>query len=267
MDCQFFVVSKNRPKCVTTKLLEKGGVDYHIVVEKEDVEKYVEAGHDRKRLIVLPASNRGYSYVVNFCKNTYLRAGRPVVVMDDDIANFFYSIDGEAKCGLSLKTPEELSEFFEEFNREVMETDFEYGTMGKSAFDWSCTDISPRFKYGGIPHLIVFKGLRTLELDFDEKLELKCDIDYSLKCMYLGIVYARFVRFLLQSKMNKEANQGGGLQDVYERQERVQRAHNIILKRWPLNARVDDKKKPINGVPELRIVYKKFDIDFDSVEV
>ena len=133
MNCQFFVVSKNRPKCVTTKLLKKGGVDYHIVVEKEDVEKYVEAGHERERLIVLPASNRGYSYVVNFCKNTYLREGRPVVVMDDDIANFFYSIDGEAKCGLSLKTPEELAEFFEEFNREVMETDFEYGTMGKSA--------------------------------------------------------------------------------------------------------------------------------------
>ena len=131
MNCQFFVVSKNRPKCVTTKLLKKGGVDYHIVVEKEDVQKYVEAGHERERLIVLPASNRGYSYVVNFCKNTYLREGRPVVVMDDDIANFFYSIDGEAKCGLSLKTPEELAEFFEEFNREVMETDFEYGTMGK----------------------------------------------------------------------------------------------------------------------------------------
>ena len=148
-----------------------------------------------------------------------------------------------------------------------MKTDFEYGTIGKSAFDWNCIDVSPRFKYGGIPHLIVFKGLRTLELDFDERLELKCDIDYSLKCMYLGIVYARFVRFLLQSKMNKEATQGGGLQDVYERRERVQRAHDIILKRWPLNARVDEKKKPINGVPELRIVYKKFDIDFDAVEV
>ena len=75
-------------------MLKKGGVDYHIVVEKEDVEKYVEAGHERERLIVLPASNRGYSYVVNFCKNTYLREGHPVVVMDDDIANFFYSIDG-----------------------------------------------------------------------------------------------------------------------------------------------------------------------------
>ena len=72
---------------------------------------------------------------------------------------------------------------------------------------------------------------------------------------------------LSRNRAYNDFTKGGGLQDVYERQERVQRAHDIILKRWPLNARIDEKKKPINGVPELRIVYKKFDIDFDAVEV
>ena len=267
MNCQFFVVSKNRPKCVTTKLLNKAGIPYKIVVEEDDVEDYIAAGHDSKKIVVLPDSNKGYSYVVNFCKNSFLKPGRPVVVLDDDIQQVFYSIPGERKCSLQLNTPEELRTFFEEFDDEIMRTDFEYGTIGKSAFDWSCIDVSPRFTYGGIPHVVIFKSLRTLELDFDERLELKCDIDYSLKCMYLGIKYAKFVRFLILSRMNKEAKQTGGLQKVYKNQDRVLRAHKIMLDRWPLNVRVDEKKKPINGVSELRIIYKVFDIDFSKVEV
>jgi phosphoribosyl 1,2-cyclic phosphodiesterase len=54
--------------------------------------------------------------------------------MDDDICNFFYSLDGIAKIGLSLKTGEELHEFFDKLNKQILETDFDIGNLHITPF-------------------------------------------------------------------------------------------------------------------------------------
>ena len=93
-------------------------------------------------------------------------------------------------------------------------------------------------------------------MDFDETLCFKSDIDYALKCMYLGFRYAKFVKFLQQTRMNKDGKQAGGLAETYKKIEKIKHSQDVLLERWPDNIVVDPKKKPNNGVPELRITYK-----------
>ena len=76
--------------------------------------------------------------------------------------------------------------------------------------------------------------------------------------MYLGIKYAKFVKYLQQTKMNKNVTQDGGLSEIYKKTEKLIAAQETLLERWPDNIKVDEKKKPTNGVPELRITYKIF---------
>lgn len=257
---KLYVISKDRPDGKTFYFLNLGKVDYTVVVEPQDYEKYKKAGH--KKILVLPDNDRGFSYTVNYSKNQY-DGVNPVVIMDDDILNFFYNYSGSKKISLSLKTGEEISKFFKDMNDEICNTDFDIGTIGKSAFDWSNEDISPRIsytgskiKYSGLPVVIIINNKDLLKFDFDEKLCFKSDVDYSLKCMYLGLRYAKFIRFLQQTKMNKDGKQKGGLSETYKKVQKIIDAQNILLERWPDNIVVDEKKKPNNGVPELRIIYK-----------
>ena len=258
---KIYVISKGRPNGKTFDFLQRGNVPYTVVVEPQDVEAYREAGHEN--ILVLPKNDQGFSYTVNYAKNQY-DGKNPVVIMDDDICNFFYSLDGIAKIGLSLKTGEELHEFFDKLNKQILETDFDIGTIGKSAFDWGYTDVSPRvayegskIRYSGLPVVIIINNKKLLKFDFDTKLCFKSDVDYALKCMYLNFRYAKFVHFLQQTKMNKDGKQKGGLSETYKKVENIKRAQEILLKRWPDNMMVDPKKKPNNGVPELKIIYKK----------
>lgn len=261
---KIYVISKDRPNGKTFDFLNRGNIEYTVVVEPQDEEQYRNAGH--KNVLVLPKNDQGFSYTVNYSKNQY-DGVNPVVIMDDDISNFFYSLDGIAKIGLSLKTGDELHKFFEELNEQILDTDFDIGTIGKSAFDWGYEDVSPRvaydgsrLKYSGLPVVIIINNKKLLNFDFDTKLCFKSDIDYSLKCMYLGFRYAKFVKFLQQTKMNKDGKQKGGLSETYKNIENIKTAQDILLKRWPDNVLVDPKKKPNNGVPELKIIYKKSNV-------
>lgn len=257
---RIYVISKDRPEGKTFDFLRRGNVDYTVVVEPQDYDKYKVAGH--KKILVLPDNDRGFSYTVNYSKNQY-DGIHPVVIMDDDILNFFYNYAGSKKISLSLKTGDEIRQFFEDMNDEICSTDFDIGTIGKSAFDWNNEDISPRIsypgskiRYSGLPVVIIINNKKLLKFDFDEKLCFKSDVDYSLKCMYLGLRYAKFIRFLQQTKMNKDGKQKGGLSETYKKVQKIIDAQNILLERWPDNVVIDEKKKPNNGVPELRIIYK-----------
>ena len=269
---EIFVISKGRPNGKTSMLLSLGNVEHKIVVEPQDFDAYCKFGHSKEKLEVLPKNNRGFSYVVNFCKNKFV--DNPILILDDDIMSFFYSLDGINKCGLSLKTSEEIKQFFENFSYDILNTDFDIGTMGKSAFDWSFVDVSPKvafpgskIKYSSLSVCIIIKTAKCLLFDFDETLPFKSDIDYSLKCMYLGLKYAKFVKYLQQTKMNKELKQTGGLSESYSKIENIKKVNNILLKRWPNNIIVDEKKKPLNGISELKIIYKVFDdLDLSKIE-
>lgn len=256
---KIYVISKGRPDGKTFYFLNLGNVDYTAVVEPQDYEAYKAAGH--KNILVLPENNRGFSYTVNYSKNQY-DGKNPVVIMDDDILNFFYNYSGSKKISLSLKTGEEIHKFFEDMSEEICNTDFDIGTIGKSAFDWNNENIEPRLsfpgsriKYSGLPVVIIINNKDLLKFDFDEKLCFKSDVDYSLKCMYLGLKYAKFIRFLQQTKMNKDGKQKGGLSETYKKTKRIIATQEILLERWKDNIVIDKKKKPNNGVPELRIIY------------
>lgn len=259
-EIKIYVISKDRPNGKTFYFLKLGKVDYTVVVEPQDYEKYKKAGHEK--ILVLPENDRGFSYTVNYSKSQY-DGINPVVIMDDDILNFFYNYSGNKKISLSLKTGDEISKFFKDMNDEICNTDFDIGTIGKSAFDWSNEDINPRIaypgskiRYSGLPVVIIINNKDLLKFNFDEKLCFKSDIDYSLKCMYLGFRYAKFIRFLQQTKMNKDGKQEGGLSETYKNSQKIINSQDILLNRWPDNIIIDEKKKANNGVSELRIIYK-----------
>ena len=55
-----YVVSKNRwDQCKTSELLDRLSVDYHIVVEEDQLDKYAEH-HDRDKLLTLDGSYLDY---------------------------------------------------------------------------------------------------------------------------------------------------------------------------------------------------------------
>lgn len=260
---KIYVISKGRPDGKSFKHLRLCGQPYTVVVEPQDEEAYRKAGHEN--VLVLPENDRGVSYVMNYVKNLY-DGTNPVVMMDDDILSWFYNLPNEPKISLSLKTAEEFKSFFEEMDKEICSTEFDVGTVGKSAFDWNTPDVSPKIVYPGsrsryftMAVVWIFNSNKLKVFDFDTTLKFKSDIDYSLKCMYLGFRVAKFMRYLQQTRMNKDGKQKGGLSETYQRTENLMEAQNIMLERWPDNVVIDTKKKPTNGVPELRTIYKVFD--------
>lgn len=255
-----YVISKDRPDGKTFEILNKGGVPYTVVVEPQDVEKYREFGH--KNILVLPENDRGFSYTVNYSKNQF-DGVNPVMIMDDDIMSLYLNLDGVPRVSPSMKTEEDFKGFFDGLMKEICATDFEIGTIGKSAFDWNVLNVNPRIacpnnkvKYSGLPVVIIINSKKLLKFDFDEDLCFKSDVDYSLKCMYLGLKYAKFIKYTQQTKMNKDGKQTGGLSETYKKQENLINAQKILLERWPDNIVIDEKKKANNGVAELRIIYK-----------
>lgn len=267
---KIYVISKGRPDGKTFKLLNKGNVEYTAVVEPQDFDIYKSAGH--KNILVLPENDRGVSYVTNYVKNLY-DGVNPVMIMDDDILSLFYNHAGDKSISLCLKTGDEIHKFFEDLNEDILNTDFDIGTIGKSAFDWGFSDINPRIAYPGskiryfsIVVVVIINSKKLLKFDYDETLCLKGDIDFSLKCMYLELKCAKFIRFLQQTKMNKEGKQSGGLSETYKNINKIIDSQERLLKRWPDNLVVSDKKKPINGVKELRTIFKVSDNKPDIVK-
>lgn len=259
-EVKIYVISKDRPDGKTFELLNKGGIPYTVVVEPQDVEKYRKFGH--KNILELPENDRGFSYTVNYSKNQF-DGVNPVMIMDDDIMSLYINLDGVPRVSPSMKTDEDFSNFFHGMMDEICNTEFDIGTIGKSAFDWNVTDVKPRIscpgnkvKYSGLPVVIIINSKKLLKFDFDEDLCFKSDIDYSLKCMYLGLRYAKFIKWTQQTKMNKDGKQTGGLSEIYKKQDKLIKAQNILLERWPDNIVIDEKKKQNNGVSELRIIYK-----------
>lgn len=255
-----YVISKDRPNGKTFEILKKAKYPYKVVVEPQDYQKYKNAGHEN--IEVLPENDRGFSYTVNYSKNKF-DGVNPVVIIDDDLMGLYYNLPDVKRVSYNMKTPEEFNTFFKELEKEICNTDFDYGTIGKSAFDWGLLDVStkvtgvhPKAKYSNIPVFIIINNLELKNIDFDEKLCFKSDIDFSLKCMYKGYKYAKFIRFLQQTKMNKKVTQNGGLSETYKKTELLKETHRILLERWPNNIFEDKNKKEVNGVTELKVIYK-----------
>jgi hypothetical protein len=81
-----FIPSKGRAKTAKTpKHFEKSAIT--MVVEPQDYASYVEAGYDK--IVQLPKSNQGISYVRNFILDLALKINiRRYWMLDDDITNF-----------------------------------------------------------------------------------------------------------------------------------------------------------------------------------
>lgn len=258
---QIYVISKGRPNGKTFTILQKAKFPYKVVVEPQDYESYKKAGH--KDIVVLPENDRGISYTMNYSKNQY-DGYNPLVIMDDDIMSLYLSLKGVKKCSYSMKTDEEFYKFFQDLNDEVCSTDFDYGTIGKSAFDWNTEDVSPRIaspngkiRYFSVAVVAIINNPILTKFDYDESLCIKQDWDFSLKCMYLDLKVANFIRFLQQTKMNKDLKQKGGLIETYKKTDEIRKSHEMLLERWKDNIKVDNKKVAINGVSELRVDYRK----------
>lgn len=96
-----FIISKGRSKTITTsKYLKKSGIPYKVVLEKEDVEKYIEEGEEKENIIVMPQKYKesllkiGYAggipvrnFVQKYAKET-LRV-KKYWILDDNIRWYY----------------------------------------------------------------------------------------------------------------------------------------------------------------------------------
>jgi len=90
-----YVLSKNRPKRVTLKLLDDMKVNYYLVIEPQDYDKYTEVlESEYMSIVVLPENDRGISYVRNYCKQHSIENSHKWHwQIDDNIQNFYIRKD------------------------------------------------------------------------------------------------------------------------------------------------------------------------------
>lgn len=91
-----YIPSKNRADNVTTaKLLKDSGVPFKILVEPQDVNKYLE-NYDVSELLVMDKNDGGIDYARNFAKEHSTQAGHQYHwQFDDDIRKFLFRKDGK----------------------------------------------------------------------------------------------------------------------------------------------------------------------------
>lgn len=239
---EIYIPSKGRPNGKTFRLLNE--IKHYVVVEPQDVDLYINAGHDPAFILVLPENNKGIAYVRNFIKRRY-KSGLMVIV-DDDIDKFDYLDTVTGKMTRKENRPEAL-EYFCKLYLASLEVEFDLATLGMRQFVWS-----QRKKYSEN----CFVGTITLinsktDIWYDDSLRCKEDIDLTLQYIYADKKVIRFNEFVYDHHMVRHDN--GGLAKFYEQKKDLPYVQ-VMIDRWPLNCTSVEKF----GRIDLKTKYKKF---------
>lgn len=199
---EIYIPSKNRPKGKTFDLLR--GIKYTVVVEPQDYDIYVEAGHET--ILVLPENNRGISYVRNFIKRRY--RGELLLMIDDDIIKFDI-LNQETGRLTNNSNRKPTIEYLALLEYTAQDLKFDIATLGMRQFVWSS---KVPYSYNCFVGTITLINSKT-DIWYDETLACKEDMDFTLKNIYADKIVMRFNKFAYDHTMVANS---GGFSDFYK---------------------------------------------------
>lgn len=239
---KIFVPSKARPGCKTFWLLRNAGLEPTVVIEKQDVKIYAEAGINN--VLVLEESNRGIAYsrqqILEYCRS---KSHEWFWMIDDDITGF-YIWNGQKlvqENAISV-LGQALAETQKMKNIAVAGMDFRqfaWSHKGKSIFNTQICAVT------------LINTKRTELINYSD--QMMEDRDFCIQAILSGYRTVRFTKFAFNTPpMGKE---GGGCQTIGNRQKLMKQAVKNLMAKYGRDCIKPYKKK--NGWYDCRINWKK----------
>jgi len=211
-----FVPSKGRPNASTIRLLKESSLQFTVVVEPQDAERYADAP-----TAVLEENNKGIAYVRSWIKQN---AGKGWYwMLDDDITSFYKTANGKS-IRVDAATALLGSQKYFMGDESVAQASLEY-----QQFAWSS---KKPVKYNGYCDVAVcIHAGRTRFCGYREEVALKEDRDFTLQVLSCGYRTARVCAFSFAAPKN--GSNAGGLQDEYAKVGNEASASLRMCQLWP----------------------------------
>tara|TARA_R100000742_G_C4272116_1_gene91204 strand:+ start:711 stop:1505 length:795 start_codon:yes stop_codon:yes gene_type:complete len=215
-----YIPSKDRPQhCLTAKLLEKNNINFYIVIEPQDLDKYIEV-YPLKRLLLLPKNDQGIAYVRNWIKFFSIFNNEDFHWQIDDNIRAFSKRENDKNNKIS---PIDAFNFVENYIKDFVNI----GIVGlkHQVFAWSCKeDIS-------INKQVYSCVLVNNKLKIDWRDQCVEDTDYSLQVLTNNFCTIIFNRYVID-KVATQKMKGGNTEISYSGEGRNIRALGL-QKNWP----------------------------------
>jgi hypothetical protein len=192
-----YIPSKNRASILTTvTLLNEANLDYHIVVEPQDFNKYKD---EYTSVVVLPENSMGLGYARNFIKKHSEENGDTYHwQLDDDIKKIKRRVNGKNVL-IDIKTAiNEIEQYVDEFSNVAI------AGLNDAVYAW--TKKEPLAYNKQVSTFCLFKNHTGISWD-DNVIE---DTDYSLQTLISNYVTVLFNWLCYEKHPNMKLK--GGLQ-------------------------------------------------------
>lgn len=218
MNHPIYVPSKGRANnAAFIKLLQEQNIRAYIVVEKEDYLGYV-AKYPLFDYIILPASNKGITFVRNFIKQH--AQGYSYWMVDDDVSQI-YQREGTKLNRVTINELDTIADNFIALNKPGI-CSLEY-----RQFAWSAT--KPYVKDSFCDSFVFINNQFTKDLYYDQGVEGKEDRDFAMQCIKSGLHTYRTTEYAFSAPPN--GSNAGGLKEIfYDAGREEQCALNMVAK-------------------------------------
>lgn len=202
-----YIISKGRPnRCITSRQLDRMGVDYKVVIEPQEREEYAK-GIDESKLIDLPFSNLGQGSIParnwvweDSIKRGFLRHW----ILDDNIESFnrLHMNDKlEVRCNATFRACEDFTDRFDNVG---------LSGMNYESFCKATDAVPPYYLNTRIYSCILIRN----DLPFRWRGKYNEDTDLSLRVLKSGECTILFNAFLCH-KVTSMRMKGGNTDSVY----------------------------------------------------
>ncbi len=201
-----YIISKSRPRCMTSEALDKMGVDYKIVIEPVDYDAY-KAFHSDDKLIQTPFSDLGQGSIPvrNFVRKLSISNGdKWHWIMDDNIEDFnvlYKNTKDVARTASIFRYAED----FVLLHSNVGQAGFNYYSFCKA------TDPVPPYYVNTRIYSCI---LMNNDVDFEWRGRYNEDTDLSLRILKAGYCTILFNMFMA-GKVTTLRMKGGNTDHVY----------------------------------------------------
>ncbi len=249
-----FIGSKGRPNFPLSKLL----IGTYLIVEKEELAQYKSIYGNFYRFLVLPESNKGPAYMLNFMLKSAKELGYEYYMYcDDDLLGF-----AEVHETLSLRNHNvSIDKVFEGGVAIMKEKGYSQLGMGFTGHNFYKKDKVTGIKTFDKKEIIETTGpwamfiARTQDLidvgGYNEELGIFIDYEISARLLKNGYKTATWYRYMFDHKMKSLP---GGTSDFYNKVEKLEKARKMLLEMYgPEVIRLVDS----HNQPEVRFNFRK----------
>ena len=202
--------------------------NWWVVLEKQDVKNYVDAGIPRDRIITLPQSNQGLCYVRNFIFNYHYQHHQqsPWYWMLDDDIGAIYTVSNQKNVQCNWADALfDAQQTAEKVNRLGIYS-LEYKQFVRPGKKLK----SIRINSSSCDVFVCINASLAKFLSFDCKFELKVDRDFCLQVRDLGYNIASVCKFGFAT--DPMGVKEGGLNDTYKQQGLERKEVELLIRKW-----------------------------------